>query len=179
MAVKVFTKEEKENISVISLPKAYQRGAALPLDPSTIFASLADAQDYVSGTSKYGPVAFAGQIISVADGPNSAVTVYSIDVDGSLIELGRKEQSLTANNYSAAVALATQDNLSKIVSVANDEVISGETYTSGLYIITGVGTVAKIATTTATGDISGAVAEIQGKINTLEDAMYWQTDEDD
>ena len=178
MSVKVFNKEEKENIPVISLPKAYQRAAAIPLDPSTIFASLADAQEYVSGTSKYGPVAYAGQIVSVANAGESAATVYIVGVNGDLIEVGKNSGMLTAATYTDAVGLATEKNGGNIIKVTNDEIISGETYTSGLYIVTGVGAVAKIATTTPTRDISGAVAEMQGKISTIESAIYWLTDEE-
>lgn len=178
-SVKVFNKQEKENIPVISLPKAYQRAAAIPLDPSTIFASLADAEDYVNGSSKYGPVAYAGQTLSVANAGESAVTLYIVGVDGSLEEIGSKGGSVTATNYSDALNFATEKNIGNIIIVSNDEQISGETYTSGLYIVTGVGAVAKIATSTASGDIAGAVTEMQGKISTLESAMYWLVDEDE
>lgn len=43
-----------------------------------------------------------------------------------------------------------------------------EAYPSGAYIVTGVGTVAKLGVTTATGDIAGDVEVLKGKVGDLE-----------
>lgn len=86
--------------------------------------------------------------------------------------------SLPANNYSEAVTLATSDNVGRIINVANDEEVSGGTYSSGLYIVTGAGEISKLGTTSATGDVEGDVETLKGRVGTLESAMYWLTDED-
>jgi hypothetical protein len=86
--------------------------------------------------------------------------------------------SLPANNYSEAVTLAASDNVGRIINVANDEEVSGSTYSSGLYIVTGAGEISKLGTTSATGDVEGDVETLKGRVGTLESAMYWLTDED-
>lgn len=46
-----------------------------------------------------------------------------------------------------------------------------EAYPAGAYIVTGVGTVAKLGTTTATGDIAGDVEVLKGKVGDLESGL--------
>lgn len=181
MSAKVFTKQELENISVISLPKAYQRADQIPLDPSTIFASYEDALEYASGESAYGDISYAGQILSVINQLEQKIDVYKIDYDGSLVKIGEGEsRSLSAQTYTDATLLATSDNIGGIVNVTNSETISGETYSAGLYVITGVGTVSKLGVTSATGDIEGDVENLKSRVLSLEstvtvlsDACYW------
>jgi len=181
MSAKVFTKEELSNISVISLPKAYQRADQIPLDPSTIFASYADAIEYASGESTYGDISYAGQILSVINQSESRVDVYKIDYDGSLVKIGEGEsKTLSAQTYSSALLLAESDNIGSIINVTNSETISGETYSSGLYIVTGQGTVSKLGVTSATGDVEGDVEALKGRVSVLEltvsaisESCYW------
>ena len=61
--------------------------------------------------------------------------------------------SMSAQNYTEATQLATSGNVGQVVNVLNEEIISGETYTSGLYIITGQGTVSKLGLSSATGQV--------------------------
>lgn len=181
MSVKVFTKEELANIPVISLPKAYQRADQIPMDPTTIFASYQDAVDYVSGASEYGNVAYAGQILSVIDQTESKINVYKVDIDGSLSKIGEGDaQTLSASTYSDALLLATQENIGKIINVTTDETIGQDTYTAGLYIVSGIGVVSKLGTTSPSGDISGDVENLKTRVTALEDevselseAAYW------
>ncbi len=180
MSAKVFTKQELLDIHVISLPKAYQRADQIPIDPSTIFASLADAQEYVDGESVYGDIAYAGQIVSVADAIDG-VKVYKVDTDGKLVEIGGGSANcFSAQTYSDAVKLASNDTIGSIVNVIYPETISGDTYSSGLYIITGNNSVAKLGISSATGDVEGDVENLKARVATLEttvseisDACYW------
>lgn len=181
MSVKVFTKQELLNINVISLPKAYQRADQIPLDPTFVFASLADAQEYVEGESTYGDIAYAGQILSVADSVSGGVKVYKVETDGSLVEIGGGSANcFSAQTYSNAVRLATNDTIGSIVNVLYPETISGDTYSAGLYIITGNNSVAKLGVSSATGDVEGDVENLKARVVTLEttvseisDACYW------
>lgn len=75
--------------------------------------------------------------------------------------------ALSAENYTAATKLATADNIGQIISVTTEETIAGVNYTAGLYIVTGAGEVAKLGTTTASGDIAGDVAKLKGDVSTL------------
>lgn len=181
MSAKIFTKEELESIPVISLPKAYQRAAQIPIDPTTIFASYEDAVEYVSGTTKYGNISYAGQVISVIDQTEGKVNVYKIDLDGSLSKIGEGDaKSLSAETYSDALLLATEDNIGRIINVTTDETIGQITYTAGLYIVSGENVVSKLGTTSPSGDISGDVENLKTRVTALEnqvaelsDAAYW------
>ena len=66
MGAKAFSKDELRALSVISLPKSYQRSRQIPLDPTNVFASFEDAQSYANGTSEYGDIAYVGQVLSVS-----------------------------------------------------------------------------------------------------------------
>lgn len=93
--------------------------------------------------------------------------------------------SLSAATYTDAKALATADNVGKIIEVKNEEDVSGVTYSDGLYIVAGAGEVSKLGVTSATGDLSGDVENLKGRVGTLEsnvsnimDYLYWETDDD-
>lgn len=182
MSAKVFTKEELANMIPISMPKAYQRSSQKPLDISTIFTSLEDAIEYVEGESNYGNISYAGQILSVIDASGETVDVYKIDYDGSLVKIGEgSSKCLSAATYSDASILATEDNIGNIINVISAETISGNTYTSGLYIVTGNGVISKLGVTSASGDVAGDIEQLKSRVNALEqltDSLYWLTDED-
>jgi hypothetical protein len=186
MAAKAYTKEELAALSVISLPKSYQRSRKIPLDPTEIFTSYEDAQAYANGTSRFGDIAYVGQVLSVISSGDSAVTVYKIEVDGSLSEIGSSSSpALTASTYTDARALATSENVGQIINVTTEESGATEVYSAGLYVVSGPGEVSKLGTTSASGDIEGDVETLRGRISTLENSfsamseyLYWETDED-
>ena len=132
----------------------------LPLDGTSIYNSLEAAQKYARENVK----AYPGQIISVVT--ESEVKVYKIN-NGKLEELG-KGSLVTDKNPKL---LATADNIGQIIYLTT-QVIDGEvTYSSGPYIVSGAGEVSKIGTTSASGDIAGDVAALQGKVSTLESTV--------
>lgn len=70
----------------------FQRTGAFPLDRSSLFGSLADALAYASGVAnderKLGGTSYVGQPISVYDVDTNSVTLYIINPDRSLKEVG-------------------------------------------------------------------------------------------
>ena len=146
------------------LPVYLNRQNPIPLDGTSIYNSYAEAESYAKGD----PKAYPGQIISVVTG--SEVKVYKIN-NGKLEELG-KGSLVTDQNPKE---LATTDNVGQIIYLTKDVKVtegSGEvTYSSGPYIVSGNGTVSKIGTTSASGDIAGDVATLKGKVSTLESAV--------
>ena len=139
------------------LPVYLNRQNPIPLDGTSIYNSYAEAEAYARENAK----AYPGQIISVVT--ESEVKVYKIN-NGKLEELG-KGSLVTDKNPKL---LATADNIGQIIYLTT-QVIDGEvTYSSGPYIVSGVGEVSKIGTTSASGDIAGDVAALQGKVSTLE-----------
>ena len=142
------------------LPVYLNRQNPIPLDGTSIYNSYADAEAYARENAK----AYPGQIISVVT--ESEVKVYKIN-NGQLEELG-KGSLVTDQNPKL---LATADNIGQIIYLTT-QVIDGEvTYSSGPYIVSGDGTVSKIGTTSASGDIAADVAALQGKVSTLESAV--------
>lgn len=69
----------------ITLPVGYQRVDNLPLLNDQVFASLAEAQNYLAGTSALGNIAYAGQILAVTEGDTP--TVYVVKPDMSLFPI--------------------------------------------------------------------------------------------
>lgn len=146
------------------LPVYLNRQNPIPLDGTSIYNSYADAEAYAKGD----PKAYPGQIISVVT--ESEVKVYKIN-NGQLEELG-KGSLVTDKNPNS---LATADNIGQIIYLTKEVKVTGEsgevTYSPGPYIVSGDGTVSKIGTTSASGDIAADVAALQGKVSTLESAV--------
>lgn len=116
-----------------------------------------------------------------------AATETTEFVPGVLVAAGAGAGSEAVANYAAAVAAATSDNLGQILYVTNPTYKKGEgttlnpdeadadeegnkivVYTAGPYIVTGSGAVAKLGTTSATGDIAGDVENLKGRMSTAE-----------
>ena len=146
------------------LPVYLNRQNPIPLDGTSVYKTLEEAQTYATSD----PKAYPGQIISVVT--ESEVKVYKIN-NGKLEELG-KGSLVTDKNPNL---LAKADNIGQIIYLTKDVKVtegSGEvTYSSGPYIVSGNGTVSKIGTTSASGDIAGDVATLQGKVSTLEQTV--------
>ena len=146
------------------LPVYLNRQNPIPLDGTSIYNSYAEAEAYARENAK----AYPGQIISVVT--ESEVKVYKIN-NGKLEELG-KGSLVTDKNPKE---LATTDNVGQIIYLTKDVKVtegSGEvTYSSGPYIVSGDGTVSKIGTTSASGDIAGDVNTLKGKVSTLESTV--------
>lgn len=69
----------------LGFPLNFRRGNPNPLDNSSVWASLAEAQNYAAND----PVAYVGQILTVVDNANGVATVYSIqDEAGTLKKVG-------------------------------------------------------------------------------------------
>lgn len=117
--------------------------------------------------------AYVGMMVAVMD----SGSIYVLTKDDATVEANWKEIGsnpeivLKAENYSAAKELATANNIGQIVSVANEEAISGVTYTAGLYVVTGASEVAKLGTTSASGDLAGDVTKLKGDVSTIKETV--------
>lgn len=160
-----FNKIDWNNWSIKGMPQTFQRLNPIPLDESAIHYSMNDLEDYAANS----PKAYAGQYVALVDIDNQEVTPYIINVDRTLSLFGGGFEPLSATNYTEALTLATVDNLTRIILTTDDEEISGTTYTAGLYVVNGSGSLAKLGTTSASGDIAGDVQSIKGDVSTLKD----------
>lgn len=153
-----------------------------PIIAKRAFPTLADAQGYVDDANSS---ATPGIILTVTQDTEKNNGIYLVTkvagVDGNsvgeLVPAGSGNGSVTAENYSAAKGLATADNVGQLVYVLNDETSTSEydenneavVYSKGPYVVTGAGTVAKLGTTSASGDIAGDVESLKGDVATLLD----------
>ena len=77
--------------NLVVAAKVYSRGVALPLDASSVYESLGEAQSYAKN-----PIAYAGQIITVKegdkynayilDGEAGTYTLSKVGVDASAVK---------------------------------------------------------------------------------------------
>ena len=142
------------------LPVYLNRQNPIPLDGTSIYNSYDEAETYASENAK----AYPGQIISVVT--DTEVKVYKIN-NRHLEELGKG--SLVTNQNPKN--FATTDNIGQIIYLTTEVIDGKDTYSPGPYIVSGDGTVSKIGTTSASGDIAADVAALQGKVNTLESTV--------
>lgn len=87
---------------------AFQRTGAFPIDRSSLFSSFADAEAYARGDKsdarELGGSSYIGQPVSVYDEENNTVSLYIIDADRTLKEVGSgTAASMTADNASITV----------------------------------------------------------------------------
>lgn len=142
------------------LPVYLNRQNPIPLDGTSVYKTLEEAQTYATSD----PKAYPGQIISVVT--KSEVKVYKIN-NGQLEELG-KGSLVTDQNPKE---LATTDNVGQIIYLTTQVIDGKDTYSPGPYIVSGNGEVSKIGTTSASGDIAGDVNALKGKVSTLESTV--------
>ena len=148
----------------------FVRTGAFPLDRSSMFSSYEDAVAYAKGDGSdsrgLGRTAYIGQVISVYE--NGKVSVYKINEDRSLEGIGSGNSSLTSFTVvNGKVVEATEDKIGQVIYITEGSV----DYPAGPYIVTGDGTVAKIGTTTASGDLAGDVSTLQGQVSNLQSSV--------
>lgn len=156
---KILTEEMLKALKKFDLPKGYQRTGEFPLDPSSVFASKADADLYAAGGADSRGLSgtrYAGQLIAVVE--NGATTLYTIesndtlkavggDVSADLATLTGKVDTILAGNHEGLDSLADVkakfDSLkdlvveSGVVRVATEEELTSDPslVTGDLYIV--------------------------------------------
>lgn len=63
---------------------------------------------------------------------------------------------------------AKESNIGQVILLQNNTPVGEVSYEPGPYIVTGIGAVAKMSSAPASGDVSGVVAVLEGKVSTLE-----------
>lgn len=155
----------------------FVRTGDFPLDRSSIFSSYADAVLYAKGDGSdsrgLGRTSYVGQILSVYE--SGEVKVYVIKEDRSLDAVGAGAGSMAIEKLTIVdgkVAEATDKNIGQVIYVTNGE----DNYPAGAYIVTGVGTVASLSTTTAGDDLGSVVAALQGQVGTIQSTVAGVSD---
>lgn len=97
----------------MELPLSISRQGQFPLDKSSIWWSLEDAQNYAQSN----PIAYAGQPLTVVDEEQNTVTFYLIGTDGSLLPQGSEasveqlKQELAAHKIEYEALKKSHDEL--------------------------------------------------------------------
>lgn len=157
------------NVPTLDWALSFKRTGKFPLDLSSWFDSYADAVAYAKGDGtdkrKLGGSRIIGQILSVVE--NNEVKIYKILADNTLEEVGAGKGlgSVTAEKYTGALGLATADNIGQIIYVKSAEDIGETKYDAGAYIVSGAGTVMKLAQSSASGDVAGDIAGLQQSVS--------------
>jgi hypothetical protein len=147
-----------------------------PMVADRIYATLADAQAYVDDLTATAS-ATPGLVLSVVnDGKNNgiyyvqsiaqAATETTEFVPGVLVAAGAGAGSEAVETFTVGEdgKIVEAENIGQILYVTTGT----DNYPAGPYIVTGVGAVAKLGTTTATGDIAGDVENLKGRMSTAE-----------
>ena len=145
----------------IALASAIRPTGAQPLDDRTVVQSLDDLY------SSLGTAVYNGMVVYVVDETSLYILVDKSKIDtpaGWKKVDGNGNGTITAESYTKACGLATADNLGQIIYVTAEETSGSVTYTAGPYIVTGEGTISKIGTTSASGDISGDVEQLKADV---------------
>jgi hypothetical protein len=151
--------------NLTSLPVVYKRLSPLPLDETSIFSSLADAEKYALGTGVdsrgFGVVSYPGQIISVYE--KGKVSVYTVQADKTLKEVGSGVEALTVDDYTKLGEIQ-EPVLGQIVKVTNKVTTSEGEYLAGIYIYNG-SSFDRLGTSTGNVD---EIAGLKSDIETIE-----------
>lgn len=144
----------------LGFPLNFRRGNPNPLDNSSVWKSLSDAQTYAATD----PVAYVGQVLTVvntAENGSQSVTAYTIqDTNGTLKEIGSvpvgDDKTITVVN-------------GKIQLLATDSTVDGSVNTGAQLTLQSDGTLrwVKPDTSTAEGQ-AAAIADLQGRTTVLE-----------
>lgn len=181
----------------------FKRLGAFPIDITSMFSSVADAQKYakyvtytkdeiknltddLKDSRNLGGTAYVGQLISVFE--NDKVSVFKIQPNGSLGAIGGTDTK-TALSYTEAKTISLECSVGQLIKITSP---TGETtdtdgnkYADGFYIVTTPGNILSLST--STGNISedevaalrSALQSLSDKFNTLSSDIYITVSEED
>ena len=164
--------------------QSFNMGGRVPAIAKRIFATYADALEFANDGSSNG-TACQGLILSVFKDTDAKKNgVYQIAKiasaiganDAVLNKLGEGSGTIVVEKYSNAIAEATTDTIGQLIYVTAGETIEEVTYQAGLYVVTGNGTLSKLGTTSASGDIQADVNALQAVVSALQTTVGGHTD---
>ena len=117
---------------------------------------------------------YPGLIVSAPDGEVRICVNADYTLESSWKKIGGGAVSVAT--YAEAVALATQDNIGQVIYVSTESEYDADgdggedpkTYAAAPYIVTGNGTLQKLAASSASGDVTSDIAGLQTRVTSLE-----------
>lgn len=153
--------------------KSFIATGKFPIVAKRAWQTYADALEYAGDLADS---CFAGAILAVINDTDakkngvylveSCPTLQNPDAEIVLTKVGDGSGSETIATFTVGEdgKIAEAENIGQILYVTTGT----DSYPAGPYIVTGVGAVAKLGTTTATGDIAGDVENLKGRMSTAE-----------
>ena len=117
---------------------------------------------------------YPGLIVSAPDGEVRICVNADYTLESSWKKIGGGAVSVAT--YAEAVALATQDNIGQVIYVSTSSEYDADgdggedpkTYAAAPYIVTGNGTLMKLAAASASGDVTEDIAGLQSRVSNVE-----------
>ena len=156
----------------------------VPIIAKRIWNTYDEALAWVNDDKQFAIVGLQLSVINDSDPKKNGVYFVSkigegaIDENGNktggeIIKVGSGEGSMAIPNFTIKegttdkVEEATSDNIGQIIYITTGT----DSFPAGPYIVTGSGTVAKLGTTTASGDLAGDVTALKGRMGEAESAI--------
>lgn len=158
-------------LNQFGMPGGFNITSGEPIDSR---AYVADIEHIYSADNWKTVKPYKGLIVSAPDGQvRICIDDKNYTSADAWKEVGAGAGAIQVETYEEAIAAANSDKLGQIVYITTDGSFGeGESvieYTAGAYIVTGDGTLAKLGTTSVSGDIAGDVATLKGDVATLKD----------
>ena len=161
----------------INFPSTMTPTGAQPLDDRSVVKTLVD----LLSADTFGTALYNGMMVSVVDEKKVYMLVdkkKSTSEEG-WVAVGADNGSVAVDDYSKAVAMATNENLGQVIYVKNESEYDSDgegeasavTYDAGAYIVVGEGSLMKLATSSATGDIVSDVAGLLTDVSELKETV--------
>ena len=109
---------------------------------------------------------YPGLIVSAPDGEVRICVNADYTLESSWKKIGGGAVSVAT--YAEAIALATQDNVGQVIYVSSESEYENQQYGAAPYIVTGNGTLQKLAASSASGDVTEDIAGLQSSVGKLE-----------
>lgn len=109
---------------------------------------------------------YPGLIVSAPDGEVRICVNADYTLESSWKKIGGGAVSVTT--YAEAVTLATQDNIGQVIYVSSESEYENQQYGAAPYIVTGNGSLMKLAASSASGDVTEDIAGLQSSVGKLQ-----------
>ena len=109
---------------------------------------------------------YPGLIVSAPDGEVRICVNADYTLESSWKKIGGG--AVSVGTYAEAVALATQDNIGQVIYVSSESEYEDQQYGAAPYIVTGNGTLQKLAASSASGDVTSDITALQTRVSNVE-----------
>ena len=172
----------KKYNGTINFASALRPTGAQPLDDRMVVQSLTDLMSFATFEAEGASAAYNGMMVAVIDEQKVFMLVDAANLtsEDSWVAVGSGNGSLAVDTYSEAIALASDENIGQVIYVKTKSEYDADgeegeleaiEYEAAPYIVIGSGKLMKLAASTASGDVTADVAELQTKVSNLETAV--------